>query len=324
MMDNKSKESFPKSPLSRARSARSREARIILHLVFVFFLGSVSMACSEEKVVIPSGDYVKASGNRVYALNFEKNRNELIYSFPVGTVISEKITQIDERTVLLSIPSGGRIIALDIIDRKISEIGVGLNPTFMSKHGKIVYYGLDEDGSGALLIADKEFKKRDRVAGAGQYNQSDGRMIIKKSADEILFHRNEEVLGSEKREKWLWKYNIATNELVKLRAIDDCRLLNAWVSKTNQVICQKITPNRFDTYFYLTGLHDEEEVVLDFDEYLNVGEYIEELNSLIIQKGRVEYFREIYDLWVLDLTTGNEQLLMEGSGFAIDSFMRLE
>ncbi|MFK7862591.1 MAG: hypothetical protein AB8B95_00045 [Pseudohongiellaceae bacterium] len=90
------------------------------------------------------------------------------------------------------------------------------------------------------------------------------------------------------------------------------------------MICQKITPNRFDTYFYLTGLYDKEEVVLDFDDYLNVGEYVEELNSLIIQKARVKNFRQTNDLWAFNLSTSKEQLLMEGAGFAIDSFMRLD
>jgi len=278
------------------------------------------MGCSGEKPKVPMGNFVRAIGNQVYIVNFEKNKDELLYSFPVGTVIEGKISQIDERTILLS-PQRGGIVTVDLISKEVKNIGKGMNPVYMDKHQKIVYYGRDENGNGALLIANEKLEYSQRIVG---YKRDDIPKIIKISSEEIVFQRGEAVSESDEWESKVWKYNIVSKELVKLDAIVDCRLVNVWRNKTNQLICEKTTPDRFDTYYYFVDLLGGNEARIDIDGYLNVGEYIEELDSLIIQKVKVKGWVEGYDLWLYDLSNNSENMIMEDSGFAIDSFLRLK
>lgn len=294
--------------------------RVKLNVFFILFLGVVSMACSEEKHKVPLGDFVRAIGNQIYVLNFEKSRDELFYSFPIGTVIEEKISQINERTILLSLPDSGKILTVDLINKDVKEIGVGLNPVYMNKYAKIIYYGRDENGKGSLLIANEKLENPQRII---ESNKHDVLKIVKISSEEIVFQKGELMLGSDKWRNKLWKYNLISEELVKMDGVNDCRLLNVWRSKSNQLICQKITSDRIDTYYYLVDLQGKNETRINFSGYLNVGEYIEELDSIIIQKINVKNRSESYELWLYDLSNSSERMIMENSGFAIDSFLRL-
>lgn len=277
------------------------------------------MACNGEKLKVPAGDFVRGIGNQLYMVNFEKNKDELFYSFPAGAVIEEKISQIDERTILLSLQGGG-IVTVDLISQDAKYVGEGMNPVYMDEYQKIVYYGRDKNGKGALLIANEKLEHPQRIVGS---NRHDIPKVIQVSSEEVVFQRGELISGSEKRQSKVWKYNIVLEELVKLDAIVDCRLVNVWRSKTNQLICEKNTPDRFDTYYYLVDLLGQSEARIDFSGYLNVGEYIEELDSIIIQKVNVKNGAEGYDLWLYDLSNNSESLIMENSGFAIDSFLHL-
>lgn len=290
-----------------------------LNIFFFLLVGIVSMACNAENFKVPKGDFVRAIGNQIYLVNFEKNKNELIYSFPVGAVIEGKISKVDERTILLSL-QGGEILTVDLISKDVNNMGEGMNPVYMDEYQKIVYYGKDRDGNGALLIADEKLEASHRIV---ESNRHDIPKIVKISSEEIVFQRGELISGTDKWQSKVWKYNIVSEELIKLDAIDGCRLVNTWISKTNQLICEKNTPDRFDTYYYLVDLLGKDETRINFAGYLNVGEYIEELNSIVIQKANVKDGVEAYDLWLYDLSNNSEHILMEDSGFAIDSFLHL-
>ena len=302
------------------RFSGAKRLRVKLNIFFFLLVGAVSMACNGAKPKVPAGDFVRAIGNQVYFVNFEKNKDELFYSFPVGTVIEQKISQIDERTILLSLQGGG-IVTVDLISGNAKNIGKGMNPVYMDKHQKIVYYGRDKDGKGALLIANEKLEHPHRIVG---YNRHDIPKVVKISSEEIVFQRGEPVPGSDMWQSKVWKYNIVSKELVKLDAIVDCRLVNVWRSKTNELICEKNTSDRFDTYYYFVDLLGGNEIRIDIDGYLNVGEYIEDIDSIIIQKVNVKGGVEGYDLWLYDLSNNSQHIIMENSGFAIDSFLHLD
>ncbi len=315
--NNKKPSSFYRLKICRFIGAKGLSVK--LNIFFFLFVGAASMACSGEKPKVPVGDFVRAIGNQVYLVNFEKNKDELFYSFPVGTVIEGGMSQIDERTILLS-PQGAGIVTVDLISKDVKNIGKGMNPVYMDKHQKIVYYGRDKNGKGALLIANEKLEHPQRIV---ESNRHDIPKVVKISSEEIVFQRGELISGSDKWQSKVWKYNIVSKELVKLDTIVDCRLVNVWRSKTNQLICEKNTFDRFDTYYYLVDLLGKNETRIDIDGYLNVGEYIEDIDSIIIQKVNVKGGVEGYDLWLYDISNNSEHIIMENSGFAIDSFLHL-
>lgn len=286
----------------------------------LMFLGTAFMGCDVQEYEIPRGDFLRATGNQIYVINFVEGKNELLFSFPAGEVIHNKLWQIDEQTILLSMQESAEIVSLDLVTKKVRRIGFGDNPVYMKKHKKIMYYGKDNEGKGALLVADAALKNPQKIF---ELNQRDALKIVKTSSDEVVFMRSELDIETENWQNVLWKYDLTTNSLVRIEGFSDCRLLNIWRSKGGQLICQKKTSNRFDSYYYLVDLLNKTEERIDYSGYLNIGEYVEELDSLIVQKLDVRGGYEIYDLWLFDLSNNTELKLMEGSGFAFESFLRL-
>ncbi|NOX71010.1 MAG: hypothetical protein GXP15_17665 [Gammaproteobacteria bacterium] len=299
-----------------------RERQVGKKLFLIAVAGMISMGCDAKDEEVPKGEFIRAIGNQIYVVNFEKNTNKLFYEFPLGTVIEDKISQIDRRTILLSLPEEGKILTIDLKSKTANYIGVGLNPVYMPKHEKIVYYGKDSDGVGALLVANRYLEEPIPVTKSSRY---DLRTIVKISSDEVVFQKKEYVDRLGKRENGLWKFNVSSHNLTKLDSIEGCLLLNVFRNKTSQLVCQKITTNRFDTYYYLVDLSGNREERLNFEGYLSIGEYIEEMDSIVIQKPRVVVGdgSTSYDLWLYDLDDDTSHLMMKNAGFAIDAFLRI-
>lgn len=282
----------------------------------LFCIGFFCMSCAAEVMEIPTGKFVRAIGNQIHIMDFEKKSNEIIYEFPVGVIIEEKIYQIDSDTLLFSLPDEGKILSIDLNSKSIKYLGKGDAPVYMPEHEKILFYGKDKNGKGALLIADKNLSNVKSITRSGRYDPA---KIVVVSSDEVVFQKG----FRDSKVKELWKFNIASNELSKFSDKDDCRLVNVWRRATGQLICQKITADRFDTYYYLLG-PDGIEQPLNFEGYLNAGTYLDDMDSIIIQKVRVSFLIEHSDLWVYRFSDGFSYKIMSDAGFAVDSMLRLE
>ncbi len=282
----------------------------------LFCIGFFCMSSAAEVMEIPTGKFVRAIGNQIYVMDFEKKSNELFYEFPVGVLVRDKIYQIDSETLLFSLSDRGGIHSIDLNSKRINYLGKGLAPVYMPEHEKILFYGKDENGKGAILIADKNLNNVKSMGRSGRYDPA---KIVVISSDEVVFQkgfRNSKI-------KELWKFNVASNELSKFSDKDDCRLVNIWRRATGQLICQKITADRFDTYYYLLG-SDGIEQPLNFEGYLNAGVYLDDMDSIIIQKVRVSFLIEHVDLWVYRFSDGFSYKIMSDAGFAIDSMLKLK
>ncbi len=282
----------------------------------LFCVGFFCMSCAAEMMEIPTGKYVRAIGNKIYIMDFEKNYNEVFYEFPVGTVIEEKIYQIDSETLLLSLPDEGKILTINLKSKDIRYLGKGDAPVYMPKHKKILFYGKDKHGKGALLIADQSLRNTKRVSQSGRYDPA---KIVVISSDEVVFQKG----FRDSKAKELWKFNVASNTLSKFIDKNDCRLVNVWRRATDQLVCQKITNDRFKTYYFLLGL-DGVEQPLNFEGYLNAGVYLDDMDAMIIQKVRVSLLTEYVDLWVYRFSDGSSYKIMSNAGFAIDSMLKLK
>lgn len=255
--------------------------QLLRMLYVILFLSGGSIVNASDATIVPSGNFIRAIGNQLYFVNFEKSTNELLYSFPVGTIIGEKISQIDSKRLLLSLPTEGRILTINFETKDIQNVGVGLNPVYLSEHGKIIYYGKDTYGNGAVLVSSIGMTDSKKIVDLGKY---DPLKIVKVSDDEVVFQKSEAAIGSDSRKNVLWKFNIRTNGLTKLDAIRNCRLLNVWRSYGEQLICERITKDRFDSYYYLVDLNGSVDKKIDVSGYLNIGAYLDEMDAIIIQK----------------------------------------
>lgn len=290
----------------------------VMAAVAIGFVLFASLDCDADKFAMPKGNFVRAIGNSVYLVNFEKGQNRLVYRFPVGTVVEGKIYQVDSTTILLSLPEEGKIVTLNLQTGMVEYLGNGLNPVYMDHHDKIIYFGKNNESLGALLVADRYLNNAKSIA---RSTSADPVTIVKISSDEVVFQMANQV----ERPYELWKYNVQSDALYKLQADPNCRLLNAWRSITKQLVCQKITINRFDTYYYLMDLDTTEEQPLTYDGYLNIGDYLPDLDALIVQRARADIGKreERSDLWLFRFSDQSSCPLMKNAGFAIDAFARM-
>lgn len=275
------------------------------------------MSCADDAMKIPTGKFMRAIGNKIYIMDFEKKSNEVFYEFPVGVYIEDKIYQLDSETLLFSLPEEGKLLSMNLKSRGVRYLGEGVAPVYLPKHEKIVFYGKDSSGKGAILVADKNLNNTKFVSRSDRY---DPVKIVVISSDEIVFQKG----IKNSRLKELWKFNVVSNRLSKFSDIENCSLVNVFRRDTNQLICQEITSNRFDNSYYLLGMDGVERQSFNFEGNLNVGVYLDDMDSIIIQKTRIYSSNEYADLWVYRFVDGFSYKIMSDAGFAIDSLIKLE
>lgn len=282
----------------------------------IFCIAAFSAGCSASERPLPKGNFIRGIGNEIALLNFERASIDVIHELPIGPGITDKIYQIGPKTVLFSFGFG--IFTLDLVSLETEEWGRGYGPAYLPEHDKVIFFGKDETGESGIVLADRGLKNSRVIAESSRYDRP--KKIVPISPHEVIFQKG----FRDPSQREFWKFDVRSDSLMQLDLPTDCLLANVWRSKKNQVLCEKITADRFDSYTYFLDITTGEEERIKSDEYLNVGHYLPDQDALIIQKVRVTNGIEHSDLWLYSIADGEKHRLMKNVGFGIDAFTRLE
>lgn len=285
---------------------------IVLVVLGVTGFQYITVANSIEK---PTGFFIRAIGNKIYATDFLRETEELLYESPIGKPIYGPLSQFDDKKIMFSVGLDREIFTLDIVSKSLESIGYGVFPMYFPKYEKMVYFGRDSQGKGALLVANEYLQNPTTIVSSGDNDPS---KLVRLSDDEVLFQ-----MSSSKTKRFdLWKYTLSTQALEPLNSQTECSMLYIKATSKREILCESTDLNSDDYYFL--NIDNGERRDVSRSSYMNIGAYVEEINSLIIQITYSKYLSEKTDLWIFDVKTKKKLRLSSNMAFGVHSFIYFE